>query len=116
VFVGLIYAAAIVWLVSPTWRPPSSKPSPAGIERRAAAAPRIAIKPIGPAKALTVRLPAQPVGADATTGSTVPSASSGGGSSQSGSSGGSTSTPSTGTPSTTTPTETPTKRVISVEE
>jgi len=70
---GLLYAAAVVWLVSPTWRPPRPQTPPAGVERPAARSPRIAVGRIAPTAALPQTLPA-PTSARTDTGTTTDSA------------------------------------------
>lgn len=103
---ALVYAAAIAWLASPTWRSPSPQAPPAGVERPAAGPTRIAVGLIAPTAALPSALPAQQTGAGtgtvAATGSSVPATGSSGSStpspqpsqpSQPSSSGGGTSKP-----------------------
>lgn len=68
---GLVYVAAIVWLVSPAWRPPRPQAPPAGVERPAASPTRIAVGRITPTAALPQTLPAQQAATGTTTGSTA---------------------------------------------
>ncbi len=99
---GVLYVAAVVWLASPTWRPPSPQTPPAGVERRAAAPRPIAVVSLSVTTGLPLGLPVEQVGTsessgstDSSAGSTDASTGSGGTASQpsSDASGGTTSTP-----------------------